>query len=83
MAKLYYTDEIGEIMDKKLDRKAREIVMDTNLQGEDLLKAVEEFRALKKGLYSFMDVLKEEDEAYDAKMAAYKAAREEKDGENS
>lgn len=80
MAKLYYSDEIGEEIDKKLERKAREIIMDSQLDGEELLNAVHDFRTMKKHLYSFMDDLKDVDAAYDAKMAVYSTKQEETDG---
>lgn len=80
MAKLYYSDEIGEEIDKKLERKAREIIMDSRLDGEELLNAVHDFRTMKKHLYSFFDDLKDVDAAYDAKMAALKAKEEAEHG---
>lgn len=76
MGKLYYADEIGEMVDSKLDKMAKEIVMNTRLEGEDLLNAVKEFRVLQANLYSFVMDLKDADAAYEAEMAARKAKQE-------
>ena len=76
MGKLYYTDDICEMIDSKLDRLAKEILFDSSLEGEDLLAAVGNYRKLKANLYSLADDLKEADEAHDAETAALKAKRE-------
>lgn len=80
MAKLYYTEEIGEVIDKKLERMSKEIIMNTRLDGEELLNAVHDFRTMQANLYSFIHDLEDEDAAYDAKMAALKAKEEAKNG---
>ena len=83
MSKLYHSDDIFEMIDNKLNRKAKEIVSDSNLDGEELLNAVREYRVLKTSLYSLADDLKEADEEYEAEMAAWRAKQEAEKNGNS
>lgn len=83
MSKLYHSDDIFEMIDNKLNRKAKEIVSDISLDGEELLNAVRAYRALKTSLYSLADDLKEADEEYEAEMAAWRAKQEAEKNGNS
>ena len=76
MSKLFYTSDICEMVDEKLDRRAKEIVMNSRLVGDELLEAVGDYRTLQANLYSLINDLKAADEAYDAETAAWKAKRE-------
>ena len=80
MGKYFQTNDICEIIDKKLDRLQKEILMNTRLEGEELLKEVQGYRILQANLYSLVNDLRDEDDKYDADMAAWRAK---KDGTDS
>lgn len=80
MGKYFQTNDICEIIDKKLDRLQKEILMNTRLEGEELLKEVQGYRILQANLYSLVNDLRDEDDKYDAEMAAWRAK---KDGTDS
>ena len=76
MGKYFQTDDICEIIDKKLDRLQKEIMMNTRLEGEELLKEVHGYRILQENLYSLVNDLRDEDDAYEADMAAWRAKKD-------
>lgn len=76
MGKYFKTEDICEVIDKKLDRLQKEILMNNQLEGEELLKEVQGYRILQANLYSLVDDLREEDDAYDASMAAWRAKKD-------
>ena len=73
MGKYFQTEDICKVIDNKLDRLQKKIMMNTKLEGEELLKEVQGYRVLQANLYSLVNDLREEDVAYDASMAAWRA----------
>lgn len=80
MGKYYKTEDICEIIDNKLERIEKEIMSDSSLNGDRLLQEVADYRLLKANLYSFVNDLRDEDDKYEAEMAAWKAKREAENG---
>lgn len=76
MGKYFKTEDICEIIDKKLDRLQKGIMMNTKLEGEELLKEVQGYRILQANLYSLVNDLRDEDDKYDADMAAWRAKKD-------
>lgn len=80
MGKYFKTEDICEIIDNKLNRIEKEIMCDSSLTGDSLLKEIEGYRLLKANLYSLVNDLRDEDDKYDADMAAWRAKQEAKNG---
>ncbi len=76
MGKYFQTNDMCDIIDKKLDRLQKEILMNTRLEGEELLKEVQGYRILQANLYSLVNDLRDEDDKYDADMAAWRAKKD-------
>jgi len=76
MGKLYHTDEVKEVFDKKLNDMIMAAANDETLSGDVLAKVIErirDYRTFTEGVISYME---QEDIAYEAEMAKWRAKKE-------
>lgn len=86
MAKLYWTDEVEEIIDNKITHDLRKL-LDSNACEEVVSRFVRELRIFKKYAEELIEDMREEERKEDEERAAREAKRlaekEEQDGESS
>ena len=68
MANIYYTEEVGKIIDEMLDTMSLDAVRDTGLILEDLTERIDEIRAFRKFGMMIIDKMTEQDKAYEARI---------------
>ena len=76
MAKLYFTKDIKELIDKKIESDSAQMIVDPDMSEEDMLRFSRELRVFKKYAYELIEEMTENDQKYDAEIARWKAEKE-------
>ena len=75
MANIYYTEEVGKVIDGLLDEMALDAVKDDDLVLEDLEERISEIRTFRKFGAMIIEKMTQQDNAYEARMAAARAGQ--------
>lgn len=78
MSKIYYTEEVADLIDRKLNEMALDVVKDESAVCETLEERVEEVRAFRKFGQMLIDEMKEEDRKEEEQIAAWREKQEAK-----
>ena len=82
MAKLYYTKDIRELVEKKIDEAGHIIVRDKEATGEQIDRWIREIRIFQKYAYEMLEEMEDADIQDDAEMAEWRAKKTAEAGDN-
>ena len=75
MAKTYYTEEIKELIEKKISDNLTAVVNNKLLTDDDIVGAINKIRIFQDYACEILDDMNAIDEEYEAEMAAWRIKR--------
>ena len=79
MAKLYWTKDIKQLVDKKVDETGSLIIHDKEITREQAFRFIDEIRIFEKYAYEMIEEMEEADRKEEEETAEWKAQKEEQE----